>query len=230
MGINEVNMDELNKLTASFVDTLKNSDLQEVTVDLVETMTDSLLKEGLIRDIPIINILLGIGKTTVQIKDYLFLKKIIYFISELSAIPSVKRSEMITKIDSSKEYRIKVGEKLLYIIEKCADHEKSQIIARLFKSFINGIISYSEFLRASSIVERILSEDLQWFVQNDFEELELEKVGDLVNSGLFEISPISITVEDQWDHKQSNKYIVEGDKINVTITTIGKIIREELRK
>jgi hypothetical protein len=67
---------------------------------------------------------IGLGKTAMGIKESLFLKKIIYFISELENISATKRHEMFEKIDNSRKFRTKVGEKLLYIIDKCDDHEK----------------------------------------------------------------------------------------------------------
>ena len=47
---------------------------------------------------------------------------------EIKNISATKRRDMINKIDNSGKFRTKVGEKLLYIIDKCEDHEKSQII------------------------------------------------------------------------------------------------------
>jgi hypothetical protein len=110
-------MSELNKLSDSLEHTLKDSDLQNVTISLAEVFTDSLMENGIAKDIPIIGTVIGLGKTAVGVKESLFLKKVIYFISELSNIEASKRHEMIDKIDRSGKFRIMVGEKLLYIIE-----------------------------------------------------------------------------------------------------------------
>ena len=222
-------MEDLKTLTTSFEITLKDSNLQNITIDLAEAVTDSFFNDGIIKDIPILNTLFGLGKTTLKIRDYLFFKKIIYFLSELKEIPINQRESIISKIDSSKEYRIKVGEKLLYIIDKCDDHEKSQIIARLFSAFIKEIISYPEFLKATSIINRISIGDLSIFINGNFEELLLEESGELLNYGLFEISQLSISIEDQWDHKASEKYIVNDGELKTNITSIGKIIRKILK-
>ncbi|HED36968.1 MAG TPA: hypothetical protein ENI76_01780 [Ignavibacteria bacterium] len=125
-------MPELNELTSSLDKTLKNSDLHNVSVGLAEVVIDRLIDDGVTKDIPIIGTIVGVGKVALGIREGLFLKKIIYFITELKDIPASKRRKMVDEIDSSLRYRIKVGEKLLYIIEKCEDHEKSKIIARLF--------------------------------------------------------------------------------------------------
>ena len=114
-------MTELSELSNSIEKTLKDSDLQNVTIGLAEVALDNLLKDGIIKDVPIINTILGFGKASLAIKERLFLKKIIYFISGLSSIPINKRNQMIDEIDSSGKYRTRVGEKLLYIIDKCEE-------------------------------------------------------------------------------------------------------------
>ena len=163
-------MSELNTLSDSLEHTLKDSDLQNVTISLAKVFADSLMAEGIAKDIPIIDTVIGLGKTAIGIKESLFLKKIIYFISELRNISATKRHEMIDKIDKSGKFRTKVGGKLLYIIDRCDDHEKSQVIARLFSAFLIDTICYDEFLRASHIVDSAMNDDLKWFIESGWED------------------------------------------------------------
>lgn len=237
-------MTEINSIANSLEQTIKNSDLQNVTISLAEAIMDSLMGDGVVKDIPIIGTIVGLGKGTIGIKEHLFLKKIIFFISELKDIPPSKRFEMIEKINCSGNFRIKVGEKLLYIIDKCDDHEKSQITARLFSAFLSEKINYDEFLRAAHIIEGLMAEDLKWFLNNGWEHedeweeydrwnyedgyLRIDDVGNIATSGLFEIISPEIRIEDQWDHKATEKYIVEGSELSVRITDIGKKIKEIL--
>ena len=238
-------MSELNKLSDSLEHTLKDSDLQNVTISLAEVFADSLMENGIAKDIPIIGTVIGLGKTAIGIKESLFLKKVIYFISELKNIRASKRHEMIEKIDQSGKFRIKIGEKLLYIIDKCDDYEKSQVIARLFSAFLLGTINYDEFLRAAYIIDQLMIDDLKWFIENGWENeehwkysdhwnyehgyLKIDEVGNIATSGLFEIVSPEIMVRDQDDWKQSDKYIVEGSELSVRITDIGKKIKEILK-
>ncbi|MBU4316124.1 MAG: hypothetical protein KKF30_02485 [Proteobacteria bacterium] len=238
-------MSEINSLSSSLEHTLKDSDLHNVTISLAEVFVDSLMEEGVAKDIPIIGTVIGLGKTAIGIKESLFLKKIIYFISELRNISAAKRHEIIDKIDKSGKFRTKVGEKLLYIIDRCDDHEKSQIVARLFSAFLLETISYEEFLRASYIVDHLMNDDLKWFIQSGWEKegswkdnvhvnyehgyLKIDEVGKIATSGLVEIVSPEIRVEDQWDRKSGDKYIVEGSELSVRITDIGKKIKEILK-
>ncbi len=237
-------MSELDKLSNSLEHTLKDCDLQNVTTGLAEVFTDTLIKDGITKDIPIIGTVIGLGKAGIGIKEILFLKKLIYFISELKSISATKRNEMINKIDNSGKFRTKVGEKLLYIIDKCDDHEKSQIIAILFSAFLTKKINYAEFLRASHIVEQIILEDLKWFVVRGWEKKEgweyrveerdghltLDEAGNIATTGLVELVSPDVMVRDQDDWKNTyDQYIVEGSELTVRISAIGKKIREILK-
>ena len=237
-------MSELDNLSKSLEHTLKNSDLQNITIGLAEVFTDSLMKDGIAKDIPIIGTVIGLGKASIGIKEILFLKKIIYFISELKNISITKRYEMIDKIDTSGKFRTRVGEKLLYIIDKCEDHEKSQLIAILFSAFLSEKISYEEFLRASHIVDQVMLEDLKWFVTCGWEKedgwglrledreghLALDEAGNIATSGLVELVSPEVMIRDQDDWKRADeKYIVEGSELTVRISDIGKKIQDILK-
>jgi hypothetical protein len=237
-------MSELKKLSNSFSQTLKDSDLQNATIGLSEVFVDSLIDDGVARDIPIIGTVIGIGKASMGIKEILFLKKIIYFISELKDIPATKRHKMIERIDNSGKFRTRVGEKLLYIIDKCEDYEKSQIIAFLFSAFLSERISYDDFLRASHIVDKLILEDLKWFIlsgwqnedgwkyrdENRDDHLSLDEAGNIATSGLFELVSPEVMVRDQDDWKRASEpYIVEGSELTVRISVIGKKIKDILK-
>lgn len=237
-------MSELNKLSSSFNQTLKNSNLQNATIGLAEVFADSLIEDGIAKDIPIIGTVIGLGKTSMGIKEILFLKKIIYFISGLKNISATKRHKMIDRIDNSERFRTKVGEKLLYIIDKCEDYEKSQIIALLFSAFLSERISYSQFLRAAHIVDQVILEDLKWFVESGWENedgwkyrvedrddyMTLDEAGNIATSGLFELVSPEVMVRDQDDWKRASEpYIVEGSELTVRISDIGKKIKDILK-
>ncbi len=57
-------MSELNNIANSLEETLKDSNLQGISVDLAEAFVDSIFEDGIAKDIPIIGTILGLGKTT----------------------------------------------------------------------------------------------------------------------------------------------------------------------
>lgn len=225
-------MASIQKHSKALDSTLKSDALLDVNVGIAETLLDGVLNEGLAKDLPIIGSIIGLAKTGVQVRDYLFLKKIVSFLTGLNDVPTEQREEMISKIDETKEYRTTVGEKLLYIIDRCEDHEKAEIIALLFRSFLNKEITYSTFLRANRVVDNITIHDLNWVLERGLDQLPFETASDYLTCGYFEIKPTQITVDGVKDRRSwdSNKlrYEVKGGELLAVISPIGKTIRKIL--
>ena len=72
-------MTELKEYSNSLEKTLKDSDLQNVSTGLAEVVLDSLIDDGIAKDIPIIGSVVGLGNVMLGIKERLFLKKIVTF-------------------------------------------------------------------------------------------------------------------------------------------------------
>ncbi|MFV0212494.1 hypothetical protein OBK22_11910 [Empedobacter falsenii] len=232
-------MNQLSEISNSFEETLKDNELQDVTFDLAETFTDAILSDGILKDIPIIGTIVGLTKASINFKDRLFIKKLIYFMSEISEIDKVKRNRMIQKIDESKEEKIKIGEKLIYIIDKCEDHISTQYISKLFKSFLNEEITYDEFLRGAIIIQKIYIKDFEKFLKSEYREIEIS-IGkhesgitdfhsSLINVGICASSTEPMEVRDQDDYEMRNKYVVEGGNEIVYLTNIGDTLKKKLK-
>jgi len=232
-------MNEIKKLSNSLEETLKDSNLQNVTIELAETFTDSLLNEGLFREIPIIGTIIGLTKASLGLNERLLIKKLIYFIAELKDIDIEKRHKLISKIKSSEKQRISVGEKLLYIIDKSDDHITAKYIAILFSSFLNEKITYSEFLRCSTTIQKLLIQDLEQFIETNTEDLETKITqydkglsdfqNSLIISGICATEIDRVSVRDQEDYKMRDKYVVEGGDMLIYLTEIGHTLKKTIK-
>lgn len=225
-------------IDSSLSETIKNSDLQKVSINLTETALDSIMDEGLLKDIPILGTLVGLGKTASDIRNLLFLKKVIHFLSKLKDIPTSKRQLMIDRIDNDSKYKVKVGEQLNYIIDKCNDHIYAEYLGQFFIAFLNEKISYSDFLKGGSIIQNIFLDDLERFLTTEEGKLAFEASPEeapneddlpLINVGILGLGYNPIRVEDQWDYKLNEKYDVQGGEAVIWITEIGKKIKQHLK-
>jgi len=223
----------LSEVSSSLEKTITHGDLKDVSIDLVELSLDNLLEDGIAKDIPILKTLIGVGQTVANIRDRLFLKKILAFLSEINKISKEEREEMVYEIDSSNEYKIKVGEKIIYLLDKADDHQVARVIGILFCAFIKAEISYDEFAQSSAIINSIFINDLSDFVDDNNNYLSLKKAENLLNSGLYviEIEPIDVEVEDSEDVEDRNRYNVDvsGGELSARVSDIGKIIRKVLK-
>ncbi len=227
----------LDNISLSLKNTLMKSDLTSVTIDLAELGLDSLINEAILKNIPILSTLVGVGKTVQTVRDQLFLKKIIYFISEVGSIPQEERGKIINEIDQDEKVRIKVGEKLLYIIDKSEDHKSAEIIAKLFTGFLKREMSYDEFLKASVIINNIFIDDLLEFVKTEkYWHSKAREVGGLLNSGLYDINieEVEVEVRDYGTNERNytnSKYKtdIRGGELETSISEIGEIIKRVLK-
>jgi hypothetical protein len=232
-------MHEIKKLSNSLEETLKDSDLQNVTIELAETFTDTLLGEGLLREIPIIGAIVGLTKASISLNERLLIKKLIYFLAEFKDIDIEKRKKLILTIDNSEKQKIRVGEKLLYIINRCDDHITAKYIALLFSAFLNEEITYTEFLRCSTIVQKLLIEDLEQFIETKVENIETKITqydkglsdfqNSLITSGICATETERVSVKDQDDYKMTEKYVIEGGDLIIYLTEIGYTLKKTIK-
>ena len=176
----------MTNISETLTETIKDDKFQDVLVDISETTLDSLLKDGALKDFPIIGVFFGLAKTTLTIQDKLFTKKLIVFLLQLKKTSNESRKKQIEKIENDPEYKTKVGEKLLYIIDKCEDHEKAKYIGKLFQCYIEEKIEYEDFLRASRSIELIYLGDLKRFIKEKWKNMGMEEGGDLLGAGLMD--------------------------------------------
>ena len=69
------------KIVPAFETTLFDSTLSDACVDMAELGIDSLLDDGVFKSVPIVSVLVGIGKTAQNLHDRNLLKQTIKFIN-----------------------------------------------------------------------------------------------------------------------------------------------------
>ncbi|TXG36978.1 hypothetical protein [Seonamhaeicola maritimus] len=150
----------MEKIETSLVETIETTDINSINKDLAEVVIDSVLDDGLLKDIPIVNIIVGLRNFGSKIHKGIFIKKVLTFLSNLESTTIRERQNFIQKIEKSETYNNKVGEALIMILEKCSDLEKPKIIGKLFKASIKEEIDYQTFLRLCSLIDRVHIPDL----------------------------------------------------------------------
>lgn len=207
---------------------MRSPSLQDAASNLAEIVLDAMLDEGAFRDVPLIGTLVSLGRTSVAIRDRLFLKKLCHFLGELGSVPTEDRVAAIAKLQNSTEYRVSVGEKVLYIVDRCQDHLAAQNIGRVFRAFLEGSISYSEFVRLATCIDRILADDLRDFLSREWKHVPVYEGAYLVGTGLVNFDEAEVRVEDQDDWKSGNKYVVENDDQTVSLSALGAKLKRIL--
>lgn len=212
--------DEIN----TFSETIKNSDLSSIVQSGMEIGVDSVINDGILKDIPIVGTLVNLIKSAYSINTYLFLKKIIAFLNGIADIGEAERNKMISEIDESDKYKIKVGEKLLFILDKCDDTEKASLISKAFSSFIKKEIDYSDYIKIAYIINNIFIEDFHEFVKIDPNDIYEKDAVKFISYGICYIEFAEPELREPQDWDDSSTYIdhVQNEYI---ITDIGNKIK-----
>ncbi|MGY2134155.1 hypothetical protein ACW9KT_18125 [Hymenobacter sp. HD11105] len=136
------------------------SNLTDITKDLVEATFDSVVSDGLIKDIPVINTIHSIFKVGSSIREKIFINMLLKFLLELKDIPLNEREVFINKLENS-DYRNKAGEKIIVILDRLDDSDKASLVGKLFKACIQGKFSFEVFLRLSHIISNAFLSDIK---------------------------------------------------------------------
>ena len=200
----------------TFSDSLQNEVLSDAIIDVTESSIDALI---------------GVARVGINIQDKLFLKKIIIFLRGIDDIDPIERKKMIESIDNSKKYRLKVGEKLLYILDSCNDYEGSERVSKLFKAFLAKEITYNEYLETAGVLAKLSSRELKIFLDTYEFHIMNEDAKELTYTGLVysETEEISVDLkkitQDDWDDPEEHyEAEVSGGYTLTMPTAAGHIV------
>lgn len=224
-------------IEASFVSTITSSQLPDALSDVAEVSIDSFIQNPLLKEIPVVKTVAGLIQTGANIQDRLFLKKILTFLQGIDDIKASDRKRLINNIDQSQKYQVKVGEKLLYILDTCDDHTNAKNVSRLFAAFLKKKITYTQYVGAAQIMARISQQELDQFLEAYKYHWIDDKASDLAHTGLLysETSEVEVEVDlrkisqDEWDDPEEHYEAdtnTSGGEITLKPTPNGRIIFE----
>ena len=155
----------MSEKSPKFEASIKESILSEQAVSLAseysEIALDSILQDGILKDIPVINTIIGISKASIAIRDRLLIKKIVQSLAGLNDVSSEKRIQMINRLEQDTKFSQSVGEHILEILERVESHRKPIIIARVFAAYAKKEIDTVTLLRLNSAIERLPSFEIE---------------------------------------------------------------------
>lgn len=208
-----------NSLADSMKATLEVDNLSVVT-DVGEVFLDQVLEEGPLRDIPVLGAIIGVGKICKNVSDVLFANKLIIFLTNIKDVDAETRRKAIAKWEEDSHYRVRVGETLLGMIQRCDDSQKAQWLSELFYELVLLQGNSNLFMRAEKVLSALSVMDMLSFLKlSPYDCLSIDEVEPYANSGLYVILP------------PQHKVVVEVLEIKETkmrVTEIGMVIHNIL--
>jgi len=144
---------EPKSLEKGLLETVANSDIQDVAKDGAEIVIDSLLDAGVLRDIPIVNTVLGLAKAGVSVKDRLFAEKVLRFLNPLSKYSSEERRQYLNDLDQD-ELK-KASQYMVLYIDRLDSLDKPAMLGKVFEAYMLGRIGFKAMLYFSHFIDSI---------------------------------------------------------------------------
>lgn len=192
------------------------AELSGVGVELLEVGVDSVLNDGVLKDLPIVGSVVGLIKAGVAVKERFYIKKLLTFLREFSSINENQRIKFITEELSDDSKRERFGETMLNLIERNDDSKKFSLYARVFEVHFCNSLSYEDTIRMCMMIDRTYYSDLEYILDfSDGSFGEQEKAGELYKSGFLSFSGLDAgTFDDE-----------ESGGIVYTINRYGDILK-----
>lgn len=203
-------------ISDNLADTVAEVGLIGLPSEILEFSIDQVLEEGLIKDIPIVG---WISKGLVlqrSISDRILYNKILRFIFALESIDSGTKDSFRAKIKNDSNYKRKVGEHLLLILNKIDDLSKPAMIAKCFDHHLTGDLEFSHFIDLVQVIERSTIGDLDALCWPDNKRMMFGSVGQAVGSGILEYGICTSDTD-------------EIPEIGTRLSRLGKDLRDVLK-
>ena len=150
-------------LEISLIDSVARSDLKDVAVMSAELGLDSVLDAGLARDIPIIGTLAAMTSMALTIRDRIFAKKVLHFLSNLDNTPVEERQAQIERLAADSAARRRIGETLILLLDRLNDMGKPALLARAFQALLKKEIDREQFQALARVIDNIVPELIATF-------------------------------------------------------------------
>ena len=134
--------------------------ITDLSVDLLELPLDSVLTDGIVKDIPFISTIYSITKIGFGIRETRFMRTVLKFLIDIKDVSSSERRKFIQKLNTVKSKK-RTGEALLHILDSYDDVNKASVLANLIKALVAEKLTSEGFLRLASLVSHTYLPDLQ---------------------------------------------------------------------
>lgn len=141
-----------------FNEIIKSKDLGDLSIDLVEKVLDNEISNEILKEIPILKLLVTVKNIYTSYSDRIFIKKAMNVLLEMGEINWKERVELTSELDEEDESG---AEKILMAIERLETTKKCKVYGRLCKLKAVGKIKYKEdFLRLTKLIQDAYLDDL----------------------------------------------------------------------
>lgn len=156
-----MNLDE-NQIILSFSKSLFDCDFNGVAEDLANVSLDTIFDDETLSCVPIVRTVIAVGKTVHSFCQKNAILQTLHFIEAFKSqkIPKEKIDRYRKRFSTNQKFREQELGRVLVLLEKNVDIEKSKILAYLYGGYINGEIDWNKFRELSDLNSRMFVSDI----------------------------------------------------------------------
>jgi len=182
-------------------------DTKDILIDFVELGIDNIFENSALKEIPIINVLIGTGKFINDIRERNFAKNVLVFIGELNNgdISKDNLNRHIKELENDNKRMEKELSFVMILLDKTIDNRKSILFAKLYKAYITKLINWDTLEELSEVTNKLFINDLEKLKQiqnglitNTTGRDDVYQIDRLNSIGLVDMSVISTVTFFSW--------------------------------
>lgn len=198
-------------------------EIMSLLTDYGELTLDMFLRDGIIKDLPIVGSTFSMVKISADIRDRIFMEKLKSFIENIEK--NTKWQEKFSDIEECS----KISKQLLYIVDSCDDDKKLKLIGMAFNYLVKGEMNKDDYFFIVNMISKSFYPYLEMLLDidepdkrfpNDGTKYNYDGIAHLLNIGAFDYdgqTPMLIN--------EKTKKINSRPCIIVTLNGYGKFIR-----
>lgn len=123
-------------------------EIMSLLTDYGELTLDMFLRDGIIKELPIVGSTFSMIKISADIRDRIFLEKLKSFIENIEK--NTKWQEKFSDIEECS----RISKQLLYIVDSCDDDKKLKLIGMAFNYLAKGEINKDDYFFTVNMSKR----------------------------------------------------------------------------
>ena len=198
-------------------------EIMSLLTDYGELTLDMFLRDGIIKELPIVGSTFSMVKISADIRDRIFMEKLKSFIENIEK--NTKWQEKFSDIEECS----KISKQLLYIIDSCDDDKKLKLIGMAFNYLVKGEMNKEDYFFTVNMISKSFYPYLEMLLDidesderfpNDGTKYHYDGIVHLLNIGALDYDgQIPMLINEKTNEIESRPCII------VTLNCYGNFIR-----
>ena len=178
-----------NELSNALINSISGN-ICTITTNIAEISLDSILKDGLLKDFPIVSTVVSLYKIGSSIKDRHDIRNLAAFVLAFNngITDDEKKEHYKSVINSDQKQRNRELEYILILLDRYIHYDKAEMLAKLYLAYLDGKIDWTTLAKAAEVLDRLLPSDYPELLNQCWPDLDDSDVPDsllrLISLGL----------------------------------------------